>query len=258
MEQYASPLRQQKKRDGPQWLVQALVCAGALVAAGALTIEARISTAAVHPQDPPQAAPQSAADIGLRTAEAPMTQTDHTAEVSARAAAQKTLAEALARASAVQTPSPASVSNRDAAAPVSSSMEPAQTAAAPPASPLPAASPPPAQSSSAAGATQPTLKQIPDAELKLLALKAAQALKTGDIGGARMVLERAAGAGDATALFALGETYDPDVLAKMRVRGLRGDREKAIDLYRRASQAGVAEAQKKLETLPDGRTASAK
>ena len=234
MERYAGPLRQRAKRDGPQKLVQVCVCAGALIAAGALTIEARIRT--VSPSHPTATAP-----ISVEPKPTP-------AELGARAAAQKSLAEALGRARALQK------ANAAVAAPAL-----AQSGAALPSSKLgPSAVGVQAVATPLSPPTTPAeiAKPLPEAELKLLAIKAAQALKAGDIGGARMVLERAAGAGDVTALFALGETYDPDMLAKMRVRGLKGDRARALDLYKRAGQAGVAEAQKRLEQMSDGKTAS--
>jgi hypothetical protein len=38
------------------------------------------------------------------------------------------------------------------------------------------------------------------------------------------LLERAASSGDARAIFALAETYDPNMLSAWRVRGMKGDR----------------------------------
>ena len=57
--------------------------------------------------------------------------------------------------------------------------------------------------------------------------KAAQAIRTGDIAGARLVLERAQEGGDVTAIYALAQTFDPRVLQQMRVQGLKGDATKA-------------------------------
>jgi hypothetical protein len=62
-----------------------------------------------------------------------------------------------------------------------------------------------------------------------------------DIAGARLMFERAAIARDPEALTALAQTYDPDVLRRMRVRGVRPDHAKADALYREA-QAARAEA----------------
>ena len=83
-------------------------------------------------------------------------------------------------------------------------------------------------------------------DMQRLAGKAAAAIRTGDIASARLVLEHAARAGDATALYALAETYDPRVLTKLRVQGMTGDPEKARSLYRKALDSGVEEARGRL------------
>ena len=58
-------------------------------------------------------------------------------------------------------------------------------------------------------------------------------LRSGDISGARLVLERALEEGSSLAAFTLAETYDPTRLSLWRVRGIQGDREKAQRLYDR-------------------------
>ena len=83
-------------------------------------------------------------------------------------------------------------------------------------------------------------------DLQRMAGHAARAIRNGDIAGARAILQRAAEAGDATALFALAQTWDPEVLAKMRVRGMSGDATKAEALYSQAADAGVAAAREHL------------
>ncbi|MDB5593190.1 MAG: hypothetical protein JWM36_151 [Hyphomicrobiales bacterium] len=83
-------------------------------------------------------------------------------------------------------------------------------------------------------------------DMQRLAGKAAEAIRSGDIASARLVLEHAARAGDATALYALAETYDPRVLVKMRVQGMTGDPETARNLYQRALDSGVEEARSRL------------
>ena len=79
-----------------------------------------------------------------------------------------------------------------------------------------------------------------------MATKAAEAIHTGDIAGARLVLEHAVAAGDTTAIYALAETYDPRVLAQLHVRGMTGDPDKARALYKQALAKGVTQAQAKL------------
>ena len=56
----------------------------------------------------------------------------------------------------------------------------------------------------------------------------------GNIGAARIVLERAAETGSAPALFALAETYDPAVLSAWGTFGTQGDVAKAQELYAKA------------------------
>ncbi|MEH3145445.1 MAG: hypothetical protein PGN34_08855 [Methylobacterium frigidaeris] len=63
-----------------------------------------------------------------------------------------------------------------------------------------------------------------------------------DIGGARLLLERAADLGDGRAAFRLAQTYDPEILATRFASRLKGDPSRAATLYRRASEAGSAEA----------------
>lgn len=247
MEQYASRVRPRSRLDGPQRLIQILVCAGALVAAGAVTIEARISAAPA-----PSAlklTPIVENPIITRVESNSPPAVGDALDAKARAAAQRALAQKLAKADALgKEPEPAVAPEAGSGATPPTLVSSTTARAAPAPQAKPAADVP---------AAAPSTNALSEAGLRLLALKAAQALKAGDIGGARMVLERAASAGDATALFALGETYDPEVLAKMRVRGLRGDRAKAVALYQRAADAGVAEAKQRLERITDGNTASA-
>ena len=67
---------------------------------------------------------------------------------------------------------------------------------------------------------------------------------------ARIVFQRAAEAGDATAALALAATYDPGVLAKLGVVGMGGaDVEKARLWYQRAESFGSTEAARRLRIL---------
>jgi TPR repeat protein len=87
------------------------------------------------------------------------------------------------------------------------------------------------------------------AEATLLGARASALLRQGDIGAARLLLERAVEMGSAQASFALAETYDPLTLAKWGTFGTRGDTRKAQDLYAKADAAGVGEAKARLEAL---------
>ena len=74
-------------------------------------------------------------------------------------------------------------------------------------------------------------------------------LGRGDIGSARIVLQRAAEMGDAQASFTLAETYDPLVLSKWGTYGTRGDAKRARDLYARALAGGIQEAKERSDAL---------
>jgi len=85
-----------------------------------------------------------------------------------------------------------------------------------------------------------------DTELQRLMSRANLLISQGDIGGARIVLERAAETGNARALFALAETFDPVVLAAWGTLGTRGDETRAQELYAKALAGGVDEAKRRL------------
>ena len=74
-------------------------------------------------------------------------------------------------------------------------------------------------------------------------------MDAGDFAAARLLLNRAADAGDAGATFALAATYDPNVLAAKGARGLAGDPGQAKALYARALTAGIADARQRMEAL---------
>jgi peptidoglycan hydrolase-like protein with peptidoglycan-binding domain len=92
-------------------------------------------------------------------------------------------------------------------------------------------------------AARPTEPEAPgNAELARLMARARLLLGQGNIGAARNVLERAANTGNASALFALAETYDPVVLSAWGTVGAQGDVAKAQELYAKALAGGVLEA----------------
>ena len=79
--------------------------------------------------------------------------------------------------------------------------------------------------------------------------RASALLGQGNIGTARLVLERAAEAGSAQANFTLGETYDPLVLRKWRTYGTLGDATKAREFYAKAEAGGIKEAKARYDAL---------
>jgi hypothetical protein len=86
-------------------------------------------------------------------------------------------------------------------------------------------------------------------EVARLVARASVLLSQGDIGSARIVLERAAETGSAQASFTLAETYDPLMLLKWGTYGTRGDAAKARDLYAKAQAGGIKEATERLDAL---------
>src|SRR5262245_52202821 len=86
-------------------------------------------------------------------------------------------------------------------------------------------------------------------EIKLLMKQGQQLTAAGDVVTARTVFQRAADAGDADAAIALGATYDPNVLAKLGVIGVRADVEKARNWYQRAEILGSPDARGRLDVL---------
>jgi hypothetical protein len=88
-----------------------------------------------------------------------------------------------------------------------------------------------------------------NAEAAKLIARASALLGQGNIGAARVVLERASEAGSAMASFMLAETYDPAVLTAWGTYGTRGEMTKARELYRKAQAGGIEEAKNRLNAL---------
>jgi hypothetical protein len=106
----------------------------------------------------------------------------------------------------------------------------------------------PQASAPAADRDQPAQlsSDVGDAAFQRLMSRASLLLSQGDIGAARAVLERAAETGNARALFALAETFDPVVLAAWGALGTRGDATRAQELYAKALAGGIQEAKSRL------------
>ena len=142
----------------------------------------------------------------------------------------------------------------NATASLSSTPDPTQAPATdkPATSQLPTSSKPgmPAGDKPATVAARPTAPEaLGDPELARLISRASLLLSQGNVGTARIVLERAAETGSAPALFALAETYDPTALAAWGTFGTQGDVAKARELYAKAFASGVQEAGDRLNAL---------
>ena len=112
-----------------------------------------------------------------------------------------------------------------------SQVEPKQVSAAkePDISPLKAAGVAP---------VAPQIRAPTPAEIDAYLKRARELVQLGDVASARLWLARAAEGKDSRALVALAETYDPAVLKRWRVVGMRPDPDRARALYQQALEQG--------------------
>jgi TPR repeat protein len=104
----------------------------------------------------------------------------------------------------------------------------------------------------AAVAPQPKLPEVRSIDRDELAglIKRGQALLAeGDIASSRLLLRRAAEAGDANAALMLAGTYDRAELARLKVVGVAHDHAQAKLWYTRAVEHGSSEAVRRLQQL---------
>jgi hypothetical protein len=90
---------------------------------------------------------------------------------------------------------------------------------------------------------------IPIDDARRLCAEGLIAFAKGDIADARAFLKRAAEGGDARALMALGDTYDPTTLSRLGALGMKGDEALARSYYSRALAAGVGGARERIAAL---------
>jgi hypothetical protein len=112
-----------------------------------------------------------------------------------------------------------------------------------------AAIPPPIPAPAPAAPAGRTVRELDPDSVKLLMQQGGQFVASGDLVAARLVYQRAAESGTAAAALALGATFDPTVLAKIGVRGMGSDIEKARGWYEKAKELGSPEAPRRLELL---------
>src|ERR1700732_3523403 len=101
----------------------------------------------------------------------------------------------------------------------------------------------------APAATQNPARVMDKEELANLLKRGRYLLSIGDIAPARLLLERAADAPDASAAFDLAGTYDPAVLTRSHVSGIVPDLAMARMWYEKALSLGHSEAQQRLAQL---------
>jgi hypothetical protein len=95
----------------------------------------------------------------------------------------------------------------------------------------------------------PPARKLGNDELTMLLNRAKGLLGAGDIPPARLLLERAADAQEASAALLLARTYDPDVLGTQDARNIVPDPAMARVWYLRAAQLGSPDAQRRLSQL---------
>jgi hypothetical protein len=92
-------------------------------------------------------------------------------------------------------------------------------------------------------------RQLDPEELASMRLHADHFIKSGDLSSARLLLERAAQAGDEDAALSLGGTFGPDVLKTLGLQDGYADIQVARLWYERAAKFGAAEARERLRRL---------
>jgi TPR repeat protein len=141
------------------------------------------------------------------------------------------------------------VTSAGASAVISLASPPSQTAVAAPKVPTLTPTSDPRQTAVAA-LNVPTLTSPPAAlpnqvtreGIADLVKRGRELIVAGKIHDARLLLKRAADAGDASAAFALGTTYDPAELEKLGIRNSKSDIAMARAWYQKAKDLGLTEA----------------
>jgi len=98
-----------------------------------------------------------------------------------------------------------------------------------------------------------TIHQLSPEETAALLKRGNELVLSGDLAAARLVLRRAAEAGNARAAFALAGTYNPITLGKLQVHGLSPDLAIARHWYEKAKELGSPDALRELQILASKR-----
>jgi hypothetical protein len=185
--------------------------------------EARDSTAAATPNS----------EISSQGATIPQVKTSQTAALSQSTAPSQSTISAQSPASRSATSSQGATSSQSEASPQG------ETTAMLSPGPSGAQTPPASKA----------VRRLDPEDINRLMKQGEQFAAAGDLVTARLVFQRAAEAGDATAALAMGATYDPVVLAKLGFRGISADVGKARSWYEKAKEFGSPEAQRRLALL---------
>jgi TPR repeat protein len=148
---------------------------------------------------------------------------------------------------------PAIRAEPEARAPTAQGVSEAQTSPASPERTATAGSPAPAVNATGASSAHPPARgdgeRRDDANRDRLLIKGLRSLVLGNVSSARLLLRRAAEAGDARAALVLGDTFDDVRLVQLGVLGVQPDRAKAVYWYERADALGAPEAKGRLSDL---------
>lgn len=109
---------------------------------------------------------------------------------------------------------------------------------------------PPAAAAPVTAAAPPMPARRLDAdELAMLMTRAKGLIAIGDIAPARLLLERAADAQEASAALLLAQTYDPAVLGTQDMRSITPDPAQAREWYQKAARLGSLDARQRLAQM---------
>ncbi len=109
--------------------------------------------------------------------------------------------------------------------------------------------PPPPQAPQPASRT----RVLDNGEIATLVKRGQDLLKNGDLASARLLLQRAAESGSASAALALGSSYDPFMIQRLGVVGINPDTARAREWYQRALALGSDAASEQLANLERSR-----
>ncbi len=101
----------------------------------------------------------------------------------------------------------------------------------------------------AAAAPATPARRLDADELANLLKRAKSLIAVGDIAPARLLLERAANAQEASAALLLAQTYDPAVLGTQDMRSITPDPAMARDWYQKAARLGSMDARQRLAQM---------
>ncbi|MGB8399170.1 hypothetical protein [Bradyrhizobium sp.] len=98
-------------------------------------------------------------------------------------------------------------------------------------------------------AVAPSARRMDPDEVAALLKRAKGLIAVGDISPARLLLERAADAQEASAALLLAQTYDPAVLGTRDMRSIKPDPAMARSWYQKAARLGSTDAQQRLAQM---------